>query len=192
GMRIPNASCASSAEDAPSKATGLTAPFVVKGMGLAHKSEAGAVRVGLQTGEAVQDAAIAMDCESFLIEEMVQGAVIELLLAVTLDAAHGYVLTIGAGGTQTELLQDTASLVLPVTEADVTQALSTLRCAPLLDGFRGAQGIDRAALWRAVDALQAYVIAHHGRIQEVEINPLICTPNDAVAVDALIVKGELA
>lgn len=192
GMRVPNASAATSSEAAAAQASALTAPFVVKGMGLAHKSEAGAVRVGLPDATAVAEAASVMDCESFLVEEMVQGAVLELLLAVTLDPAHGYVLTLGAGGTQTELLQDTASLVLPVQESDVTAALATLRCAPLLDGFRGAQGVHRKALWRAVEALQTYVIANHGRVQEVEINPLICTPSDAVAVDALIVKGELA
>jgi succinyl-CoA synthetase beta subunit len=68
--------------------------------------------------------------------------------------------------------------------------LSSLRCAPILDGYRGAQPIDRKALWAAIDAIQKYVIAHQGQVQEVEVNPLICTPTSAVAVDALIVQGD--
>jgi succinyl-CoA synthetase beta subunit len=128
--------------------------------------------------------------DAYLIEEMVQNPVIELLLAVTLDPVHGYVLTLGAGGTQTELLQDTASLILPVDEAMVDSALSKLRCAPLFDGYRGAQPIDRKSLWQAIVAVQNYVIAHHGQVQEIEINPLICTHTRAIAVDALIVQGD--
>jgi succinyl-CoA synthetase beta subunit len=132
-----------------------------------------------------------MRCPTYLVEEMVQGTVIELLVAVTLDPAHGYVLTLGAGGTQTELLNDTASLLLPVNKTDVARALSRLRCAPVLDGYRGVAAIDRTALWHAIEAVQNYVIAHHGQVQEVEINPLMCTPNSAIAADALIVQGDM-
>jgi succinyl-CoA synthetase beta subunit len=163
---------------------------VLKGMGLAHKSDAGAVRIGLRCEDDVLNAATGMNCASYLIEEMIENPIIELLVAVTLDPAHGYLLTLGAGGTQTELLQDTTSLLLPVTETDVTCALRKLRCAPVLDGYRGASAIDRTALWQAINAVQHYVIAHHGQVQEVEINPLICTSTSAIAVDALIVQGE--
>ena len=190
GMPIPDGSVASSPDEAASTSARLNAPYVLKGLGFAHKSEAGAVSVGLRSSEDVREAAQNMNCDEYLIEEMVQNAIVELLLAVTLDPAHGYVLTIGAGGTQTELLQDTTSLILPVVENDVTKALQNLRCAPLLDGYRGAEAIDRAALWSAINALQNYVIAHHGEVQEVEINPLICTAHSAIAVDALIVQGD--
>lgn len=190
GLRTPAGRLAQNASDLIHQATHLKAPWVLKGMGLAHKSEAGAVRVGIIDDATLTTAAKEMNCATYFIEEMAQNSIIELLIAVTLDPAHGYVLTLGAGGTQTELLQDTASLLLPVNEADVTRALATLRCAPVLIGYRGAPAIDRAALWRAIDAVQKYVIAHHGQVQEVEINPLICTADAAIAVDALIVQGE--
>ncbi|MGB7316720.1 MAG: acetate--CoA ligase family protein [Planktotalea sp.] len=192
GLPIPKARVAATLAELEEAIQTLNAPYVVKGLGLAHKSEAGAVRVSLQSKQAAIDAARDMNVKAYLVEEMVQNSIVELLVAVTLDPAHGYVLTLGAGGTQTELLQDTASLLLPASEQSVTMALGTLRCAPLLDGYRGAPGIDRAALWHAIDAVQRYVIAHHGQVQEVEINPLICTPSHAVAVDALIVKGDIA
>lgn len=190
GLEIPNSLICKTSADFEAAKTSLCPPWVLKGLGLAHKSESGAVHVGLTNIETVKSARAKMNCEEYLLEEMIQNSIVEMLVAVTVDLAHGYVLTLGAGGTLTELLKDTTSLVLPVTENDVTQALSSLRCAPILDGYRGAQPIDRKALWAAIDAIQKYVIAHQGQVQEVEVNPLICTPTSAVAVDALIVQGD--
>lgn len=106
------------------------------------------------------------------------------------DPAHGFVLTLGAGGTLTEILQDTVSLILPVTEDEVFGALDRLRIAPALAGYRGKPGTDRTAIARAVMAVQDYVTAERDRLEEIEINPLICTPTRAVAADALIRKGD--
>ena len=99
-------------------------------------------------------------------------------------------LTLGAGGILTEILRDTVSLLLPVTEPEIDAALDRLRLAPLLNGYRGQPATDRSAIIRAVMAVQAYVITHAACLEEVEINPLLCTASDAVAVDALITKGE--
>jgi succinyl-CoA synthetase beta subunit len=167
-------------------------PLVIKAEGLAHKTEAGGVvflRHATDLPEA-QAKAMAMPCQSWLIEEMIAAPIAELLIGVLRDPAHGFVLTLGAGGTLTEILRDTTSLLLPVTEADLTQALSHLRTAPLLGGYRGQPAANHAAILRAVMAVQDYVIAHAATLEEVEINPLLCTASDAVAVDALITKGE--
>lgn len=139
GLKVPLSKTASSPENVVAQLAGLTAPWVLKGMGLAHKSEAGAVNVGLRSEAAVLNAANDMNYDTYLIEEMIENTIEEILLSVTLDPAHGYLLTLGAGGTQTELLQDTVSLILPVTQDDVTNALPELRCAPLFDGFRGGE-----------------------------------------------------
>lgn len=165
-------------------------PVVLKGLGFAHKSEAGAVVLGLADPEALEAAATAMNADSFLVERMVTDAVAELLVGVTLDPAHGYVLTLAAGGTRTEILGDSVSLLLPVSGEAVDAALSRLRMAPLLEGYRGASAADRGAIIAAVLAVQDFVIAHHGRIEEVEINPLICRADGAVAADALIRMGD--
>ena len=86
--------------------------------------------------------------------------------------------------------RDTQHLLLPATETEILAALDHLRIAPLLDGYRGAPGCDRASVLRAVMAVQDYVIAQEGRVAEVEVNPLIVTPTRAVVADALI-RGDL-
>ena len=136
--------------------------------------------------ETLVAAAQAMPSDGFLVEEMIDGAVAELLIGVTRDPAHGLVLTLGAGGVLTEVWQDSVGLLLPVTETQVDTALEQLKTAKLLAGFRGKPAASRPAIVAAVMAVQAYVTRHHAQICELEINPLICTPTRAVAVDALI------
>lgn len=169
-------------------ARALSEPLVLKAQGLAHKSETGGVRLNLTLADLVQ-AAAEMTAEEFLVEEMVSGAIAELLIGIVRDEAHGFVLTLGAGGTLTELLQDRVSLLLPVTRADVLQGLQTLRCWPVLEGYRGAPGADLEAIADAVLALQDFAMAHSETLCEVEINPLICKTDRVVAADALIVRA---
>ena len=164
-------------------------PVVLKAMGLAHKSEMGGVRIGLKNHAELEQAMAEMDQPRYLIEEMVGEGIAELLVGIVADPAHGYVLTIGAGGVLTELLADTASLVLPVDERAINTALSSLKMAPLLAGYRGKPAADMRAMTKAILALQSCV-CEHKHITEIEINPLIITPSRAVAVDALIRKGE--
>jgi hypothetical protein len=84
------------------------------------------------------------------------------------------------------MLADSTSLLVPASEAAVKQALTRLKTYKLLTGFRGAPAADMAAILKAVAALQAYVLEHPDRVEEIEVNPLICTPTRAVAADALI------
>ena len=122
----------------------------------------------------------------FLVEEMVTGAVAELLIGVVKDPAHGFVMTLAAGGTLTELLEDSASFLLPASDAEIEAALQSLRIAKLLDGYRGAPAADREAILRAIRAVETYVMENALGLEEIEINPLLCTPTDAVAADALM------
>ena len=146
--------------------------------------------MNLTSAEAVADAAARMGGSDFLIEEMVSGAVAEILVGVIRDPAHGFVLTLGAGGVLTEIMADTTSLLLPATAQDIADALDRLRIAPLLAGYRGKPPAHHAALVAAILAVQDCAIAHMGGLVELEINPLIATPDRAVAVDALIRLGE--
>ncbi len=165
--------------------TGMAAPFAVKGLGLAHKTEAGAVRLNV-TAEHLSAALADLPGTGAIIEEMVTDGVAEVLVGVTRDPAHGFLLTLGAGGVLTEILADTVCLLVPSDEGAVMQALTKLKCAPLLAGFRGKPAADIDSIVAAVMAVQSYVIAQVNVISEVEINPLICTPTRAVAADALI------
>ena len=188
GLRIPKSKSGLGNADLSRAAASIGYPVVLKGEGIAHKTEARAVAINLTDETALMSAADAMPTDSFLVEEMVKGAVAELLVGVILDPAHGYVLTLAAGGTLTEILQDRVHLVLPVDGKTVVSALAKLRIAPLLSGYRGAAPADQTAIIDAVLAVQTYVLAHHPL--EIEINPLMCATDSVVAADALITTGE--
>ncbi len=189
GLDVPQAVTAASPEALAGAVAGLRLPLAVKGLGIAHKTEAGAVRLNIRTPAEAADAARAMSAATgFLAEEMVTGAVAELLVGVTRDPTGLMMLTLGSGGVMTELLADTASILLPATDADIGAALDRLKVAKLIAGWRGARAADRQAVIRAVQAVAAYAAAEPG-LQELDVNPLIATPERAVAVDALIRKG---
>lgn len=186
GLRIPKSHRAKTPGAARASAADIGYPVALKGEGVAHKTEAGAVVLNLMSGGAVSAAAEQMPASSFLVEEMITDAVAELLIGVVKDPAHGFVLTLAAGGTLTELMQDSVSLLLPASDAAIEAALSSLRIARVLDGYRGRPAADRAAILRAVRAVGSYVLDHAEGLEEIEINPLICTADDAIAADALM------
>lgn len=184
GIAIPEG-VSTSASDVQEAAAHLTPPLVVKGTGLAHKSDAGAVRLSVMR-DGLGAAVAAVGTDTVLVEEMVSNAVAELLVGITRDPAHGLVLTLGAGGVLTELLRDTASLLLPATAEDIRAALDRLALSRLLYGYRGKPAADLEAVTSAILALQSFALTHADGLEEIEINPLICTPDAAIAVDALI------
>lgn len=186
GLAVPPSRLAANPEEAAAAAVAIGFPVVLKGLGHAHKTERGAVRLGLETAEAVRAAAQAMDApDGWLVEAQVQDALAELLLGVVADPAHGLVLTLGAGGVWAELLADAASLILPVRDADVLNALRGLRIWPLLAGYRSRPAADVDALVEAVQALARCAAAVNGLV-ELEVNPYLARPKGGVAVDALL------
>ena len=153
-------------------------PAVLKAQGLAHKSDEGGVALNLTSLGAVKSAAQNMGRDSFLMEQMITGAVCEILIGVVADPAHGFVLTLAAGGVMTEILKDSTTLVLPVTSRqDVdSRPIQRLKIAPILNGYRGQPAVDMAALVDAVMSVQSYVQQNMNDVLEVEINPIIATP----------------
>ena len=180
GIAVPNAVTAPTLVGLDS--AGLTPPFALKGLGFAHKTEAGAVRLNVSDPAAQ---APMPGAEGYLLEEMVQGGVAELIIGVRRDPVYGATLTLGLGGTAADLLADTATLVLPVTAGEVDDALRGLRLWPLLDGWRGAARADTSAAVTTALTLQA-MLQDQPALNEIEINPLILCQTGAVAVDAVI------
>jgi len=190
GLPVPPSVTAATAGAIAAASAALTFPVALKGLGIAHKTESGAVRLNLPTPAAVAEAAGAMTGASgFLAEEMVTGAVAEILVGITRDPTGLMMLTLGAGGVMAELLADTASVLLPATGEEIRAALGRLRAMRLLKGWRGGPAADIDAVVRAVQAVAAYAGAEP-RLIELDINPLIATPRGAVAVDALIRLSE--
>jgi acetate---CoA ligase (ADP-forming) len=190
GVPVPRRAEAANPAEAGARAAEIGFPVVLKALGVAHKTEAGAVALGLTSAAAVEAAALAMGGTAFLVEEMVKDGVAEVLVGILRDPAHGFVLTLGAGGVLAEMLDDTVSLTVPATGAEVERGLLGLRCAPLFSGYRGRPAANMSALVAAILAVQDCAVARADGLMELEINPLIATPDRAVAVDALIRLGE--
>ena len=186
GVTIPEGTSVKSTEEAGAMSEKIGFPVVIKGENIAHKSEHAAVHLNLQSKKAVTEAAEKIPSSSYLIEKMVDDNIVELLIGITRDEAHGLLLTIAAGGIYTEILKDSQTLILPVSPEDIDKTLSNLKIAPMLEGYRSKPAINRQGLIDTVLALQSYVQAKADDIEELEINPLICGHKTIVAADALI------
>ena len=162
------------------------APFALKGLGFAHKTEAGAVRLGVRdlAGQAEMPGAT-----GYLVEEMVSGAVAEVIIGALRDPVYGVTLTLGPGGILAELLADTVTLIAPVGGPEIEAGLRRLRLWPLLCGYRGRPAADVGAIVAAALALQEVMLGDRA-LSEIEINPLMVRSNGAIAVDALARKDE--
>jgi acetyl coenzyme A synthetase (ADP forming)-like protein len=178
-------------EEAAAAAAELGGPVALKGVtpGLAHKTEAGAVRLALE-GDAVRWAAEEMvrevgaaghRIEGYLVQTMApEGA--ELLIGVVGDPAFGPLVAVGAGGTSAELIRDIQVRLAPLGRREAAEMLRALRTFPLLDGYRGRPRADVAALEDVVLRMSALAAAHP-EIAELDCNPVIAGPSGALAVD---------
>lgn len=179
----------------------LSGPVAVKACtaALPHKTEAGAVVLNVEGAQAIAravsqiranvaayDASIAV--ERVLVEEMVRGAVAELIAGIKNDPQFGLAIVVGTGGIFVELLKDAATLLLPTDRATVARAVRGLAGAPLFSGFRGARQGDVDAIVDAVMALADFAAANAGAVVEADINPLFVLPQGqgVCAGDALV------
>lgn len=124
--------------------------------------------------------------DQFLLEEMVVGAVAELIVGLARDPQFGLYMTIGAGGVLVELLRQAEQVLLPASRADIERALERLALYPLLKGFRGGAAADIPALVDAIEAVARFAAGNADRLYELDVNPLLALPKGAVAVDALV------
>lgn len=185
GVAVPRGVTGVTLAEVAEKAAALRPPFALKGLGIAHKTEAGAVRLGLTSLDGQTEM---QGVAGYLLEEMVTGDVAEVLLGLRRDPVYGLSLTIGIGGIAAELLADTVTLICPVTEIQVLAALRQLRLWPMLNGYRGRACADVGAVAEIAVKLAALMQAD-ASFDEIEINPILVRPVGAVAVDALIRKA---
>jgi len=190
GVAVPSARVARSAKEAAEAADVLGYPVVVKALGVAHKTDVGGIRLNLGSPDQVSAAVMEMSglCDSFLIEKMVAGVVAELIVGVARDEQFGPYLLVGGGGVLVEMMKDSASLLIPTSREQVLHALGRLKCAPLLNGFRGAPPADLNAAADVILAVVGMVEQDPSFIIELDINPLLLLAEGqgVVAADALI------
>ena len=157
--------------------------------GIAHKSDVGGVRLGI--ADAAGLAAAYADLSARLgpavtVTEMARPGP-ELILGMARDPALGPLIVIGAGGILAEYLSDRAVALPPLTGPAAAALIIRQRFARLLTGFRGQPATDLAALAAAVAAFSTLVTDLADQLAAFDVNPLICTPDGPVAVDALAV-----
>jgi acetyltransferase len=193
---------ATSADDAVAVADSLGYPVVLKvrSPDVTHKTDVGGVTTGISTPEEVRAAyegilASIADhqpdarVQGVTVQPMVPGPGYELLIGARRDPTFGAVILVGAGGVTAELMDDRALGLPPLSERLARRMLESLRVWPLLLGHRGRPGVD---LDRLLEVLMrfSYLVADYPEITEIEVNPLLATPERAVALDARAVVDQ--
>jgi acyl-CoA synthetase (NDP forming) len=200
GVSVPKSVVVPDAAAAAAACGNLKPPLVLKVVSpdILHKSDAGAVRVGLASAAEIEAAVRAMmmrpaiasaRIDGFLVEEMAPAG-LELVVGGIRDPQFGPLVMVGLGGVLVEVLADVAFRICPITRLDAEEMLDELKGTALLRGARGRKPVSREAI---VDVLlkvggdNGLLMTHGDDIAEADINPLIVSEQGAVAVDARFV-----
>jgi acyl-CoA synthetase (NDP forming) len=186
---------AATADEAVDAALRIGLPVVLKtaAAGVLHKTDVGGVRLDLTGPDAVRDAADELLTRlggGVLVQPMVRAAV-ELVAGVTRADAVGPVAMVGLGGVWTDLLQDRAFGLVPLAEDEPAALVRSLRCAPALEGYRGAPPVDLAAVEDLLLRLSA-LAADLPEVAELDLNPVLAGTDGVTVVDARIRLAEPA
>jgi acyl-CoA synthetase (NDP forming) len=189
-----------SADGAVAAAVRLGFPVAVKveSPDIVHKTEAGAVALGVRSDAELRTAydhvlanarayAPQADIRGVLLQPMAPPGV-EVVAGVRIDPGFGPLIVVGFGGVLVELLRDSAVDLAPVNAHEANRMLRSLRGAALFDGFRGAAAVDLTGLADIIVRLSEFAADQRGNILEADINPIICSDNRLIAVDALILR----
>jgi acetate---CoA ligase (ADP-forming) len=194
GLPVLRQKVVASAGEAEAAAAELGGRIALKAIapGLIHKSDAGAIRLGLerhQVGDAaremegrLRDAGFAPS--GYLVQQMAEEGV-EMILGVVQDPQFGPVVACGAGGVLVELLKDVAVRLTPLTRRDAEEMVDEIRSRPLLSGYRGSPPRDVPALVEAI--LRVGVLVEDlPQIQELDLNPILVHEQGVSIVDARV------
>jgi acetate---CoA ligase (ADP-forming) len=191
GIPAVDVRAAASSEGVLAAAARIGYPIVLKteAPGVAHKSDVGGVLLGLDGPDALaagyRDLSARLGPPVLVCETAAPGT--EMLLGIVRDPALGPLLVAGAGGVLTELLADRVVALPPVDHCGALRMLRRLRVSALLDGARGQPPADLSSIAGAITGLSALACELGDALDALDINPMICGPAGAVAVDALIV-----
>ena len=198
GIAMPPHRLVRSAGEAAEAAEALGCPLVLKVVSrdILHKSEAGGVRLGLESADAAREAYIGiMDSvavyhprariEGALAYGMLPAGGVECIVGMTRDPSFGPAMMVGLGGVYVEILKDVALRVLPISKADAEEMVNELKGVSLLKGARGAEPSDVGALADVI-MKAARIAEENPRIMEIDLNPCIVYGKGAFPVDARI------
>jgi len=198
GINVNVTRLAKSRPEASSISQELGLPVVLKiaSPDIVHKSDAGGIRLGLETTEQVGQAfdeimAAARlnypdaDIQGVSVQKMAAPGV-EVIIGMSRDAQFGPVLMFGLGGVFVEILEDVSLRVIPVTRRDMGEMIKEIKGYKMLTGYRNLPAVDEAKLADMLLAVADF-ITQHPEIKELDLNPVIAYGDGAVAVDARIV-----
>lgn len=188
---------ARNADDAACIASTIGFPVALKivSTDVVHKSEVGGVKIGLTSELEVRTACVQMIAAvraaepaaritGVLVQEMVSGGR-ETIVGVTRDETFGPLVMFGVGGVFVEALRDVAFRIAPIDENEALAMMSSIRGAQLLEAFRGMPAVNRAALARVIRRISE-LATDHPEILELDVNPVVASAHQAVAVDARV------
>ncbi len=194
GFDVPRFTLARTPEEADRFAWEIGYPVVAKIVSprILHKSDVGGVAVGITDAARLADLFLRFQgMEGFagmIVEEMVSG--VELILGAKIDVQFGPMILLGMGGTGVEIYQDVSLRMAPLTGKDVDAMIAGLKARRLLEGYRGAAKVDREKLTGVILAFSSVVMDLQGRIESIDINPLLCSSRRCVVADARIILGK--
>ena len=195
GVPVVQDRLAATADEAAAAARALGYPVAMKAESptILHRTELGAVRLGIadeatvrRTFEEIAAAARGHQLDGVLVQPMIAG--IEVIVGARVDPTVGPLVVVGTGGVLVELMQDSVAALAPVSRAEADAMLRRLKGYQLLAGFRGAAAVHLEALADAVVRISEFAADFSTEIEELDVNPLLCSPARVLAVDALITK----
>ena len=198
GVAVTDTRLASSVDEAAAIAAELGYPVALKVVAdeITHKTDVGGVELGIADAdelraaarrihEAVEAAAPGVAPAGLSVQPMAAPGT-EVILGITQDQQFGPVLMFGLGGVFVELLKDVAFRVVPLEPRDASEMIREIQGFPVLEGFRGAEPADLAAIERMLLQLSEFAEAHP-EVAELDLNPVFARADGAIAVDARIV-----
>ena len=191
---------AADADEAARMAAQVGFPVVLKldSPDITHKSDVGGVALDLADAAAVRAAferivagarraQPAARVSGVTVQRMVRERnAIELIVGARQDPVFGAVMLVGMGGISAEILRDRALGLPPLNERLARRMLESLRAWPLLEGYRGRPGVDLRLLVETLMRV-SYLVADYPEIRELDVNPLLATPDEVIALDARII-----
>jgi acetyltransferase len=192
GIETVPESVVTSAEAAVRTAALMGYPVVMKVVGPVHKSDIGGVALNIGTEERVREEYTRMmalpEVTGILIQKMISGR--ELFCGATREGRFGHLVMAGMGGIFIEVFKDVATALVPVSDQEARSMIRSLKSYKIIKGIRGSAGVNEEAFVRVITSISD-LLAAAPEIAEMDINPLLGTPDKIIAVDARIRVGSL-
>lgn len=180
------------------KRTGFPVVMKIHSPQITHKTDVGGVILNIANEQAVREAfeRLVRRAQEKRPDAQILGCTVqqmvsypnsfELIIGTKRDPVFGSVILVGMGGVAAEVFQDRALALPPLNETLARRALESLKSWPLLRGYRGRPGVN---IDKLIEVLMrfSYLVADYPEIKELDVNPLLATPEDVIALDARVV-----